>query len=116
MSHFIKPLFHTIALVWKHSKYYSTPSKMVILLRQVFNQVIDIVSRVFPWLIILLYYISNIIIALKLGMCEEYFFNTKSLDKLLFDFLETILIKILFYKKTTTFHPKLESSGLYQLN
>ncbi|KAM5271528.1 dynein axonemal heavy chain 11 [Ctenodactylus gundi] len=34
---FIAPLFHTICLIWSHSKFYSTPARVIVLLQQFCN-------------------------------------------------------------------------------
>ncbi|KAF4726241.1 hypothetical protein FOZ62_001950 [Perkinsus olseni] len=34
------PILHTILLVWKHSKYYNTPARLVVLMRQICNSII----------------------------------------------------------------------------
>ncbi|KAL7443397.1 hypothetical protein ACHAXH_005661 [Discostella pseudostelligera] len=36
-----KPIMHTLMLIWKHSTYYNTPSRLVILIREICNSVID---------------------------------------------------------------------------
>lgn len=35
------PIMHTILLIWKHSKYYNTTSKLVVLIREICNAIID---------------------------------------------------------------------------
>ena len=35
-----KPLMHTILLVWKHSKFYNTPGRLVVLMREICNDLI----------------------------------------------------------------------------
>ena len=35
-----RPIMHTLLLVWKHSKFYNTPARMVIIMRQLVNNVI----------------------------------------------------------------------------
>jgi dynein heavy chain len=35
-----KPLMHTILLVWKHSKFYNTPCRLVVLMREICNDLI----------------------------------------------------------------------------
>lgn len=35
------PVMHTILLIWKHSQYYNTPSKLVVLIREICNAIID---------------------------------------------------------------------------
>ena len=41
LSAIFKPLIHTLMLIWKHSKYYNTPSRLVILVREMCNSIID---------------------------------------------------------------------------
>ncbi|KAE8580906.1 hypothetical protein XENTR_v10024588 [Xenopus tropicalis] len=38
---FILPLFHTISLIWTHSKYYCFPQRIIVLLQEFCNLVID---------------------------------------------------------------------------
>lgn len=40
-----KPIMHTIMLIWKHSAYYNTPSRLVVLIREVCNSIIDQACR-----------------------------------------------------------------------
>ena len=35
------PIMHTILLIWKHSKFYNTTSKLVVLIREICNAIID---------------------------------------------------------------------------
>uniref|UniRef100_A0A7M4FBW4 Dynein axonemal heavy chain 11 n=1 Tax=Crocodylus porosus TaxID=8502 RepID=A0A7M4FBW4_CROPO len=37
----IPPLFHTICLIWSHSKFYSTPARIIVLLQEFCNLFID---------------------------------------------------------------------------
>ena len=34
------PIMHTILLIWKHSKYYNTPPRLVVLIREICNEII----------------------------------------------------------------------------
>ncbi|KAK9702182.1 Dynein heavy chain region D6 P-loop domain [Popillia japonica] len=45
MDHYIKPLVHVLALVWSHSKYYCTSSKIVTLLQEIGNMLIEAAIR-----------------------------------------------------------------------
>jgi dynein heavy chain len=36
-----QPIMHTIMLVWKHSKYYNTPARLVVLMREICNDLIQ---------------------------------------------------------------------------
>ncbi len=36
-----EPILHTMVLIWKRSKYYNTPSRIVVLLKQICNALID---------------------------------------------------------------------------
>jgi hypothetical protein len=38
-------LMHTLMFIWKHSKFYNTPSRLVVLMREVCNDLIKQVSR-----------------------------------------------------------------------
>ena len=40
-----RPAMHTLLLIWKHSKFYCTPSRMVVLVRQMVNSVIAAAGR-----------------------------------------------------------------------
>ena len=40
ISNFFRPIMHSILLVWKSSSYYNTPSKLVILMREICNTLI----------------------------------------------------------------------------
>ena len=33
-----KPLMHTILLIWRNSKFYNTPGRLVVLMREICNQ------------------------------------------------------------------------------
>ena len=35
-----KPIMHTLMLVWKHSKYYNTAARLVVLMREICNDII----------------------------------------------------------------------------
>jgi len=35
------PIMHTILLIWKHSKYYNTPPRLVVLIREICNAIIN---------------------------------------------------------------------------
>ena len=40
-----RPLLHTLMLIWKHSSYYNTPSRLVILVREMCNSIIEQACR-----------------------------------------------------------------------
>ena len=40
----IPPMFHALYLVWANSKYYNTPGRVVVLLQEMCNMMIDFVS------------------------------------------------------------------------
>lgn len=42
----IAPLFHTICLIWSHSKFYNTPARVIILLQEFCNLFIDQVCSI----------------------------------------------------------------------
>ena len=37
------PLFHTISLVWGHSRHYQQPARLVVLLQEISNLIIELV-------------------------------------------------------------------------
>ena len=37
----LPPLFHTLCLIWSHSQYYCTPQRMVVLLQEFCNLIIE---------------------------------------------------------------------------
>lgn len=37
----LPPLFHTLCLIWTHSQYYCTPRRMVVLLQEFCNLIIE---------------------------------------------------------------------------
>jgi len=41
LSAMFKPMLHTLMLIWKHSTYYNTPTRLVILVREMCNSIID---------------------------------------------------------------------------
>ncbi len=41
ISKVFPPLFRTIQLVWQHSKYYATADHMIVLLKEIVNELID---------------------------------------------------------------------------
>ena len=38
------PLVHTVALIWAHSNYYNTPARIIVMLQEICNLIIDGVS------------------------------------------------------------------------
>ena len=40
VSDHFKPLMHTILLIWRNSKFYNTPGRLVVLMREICNQLI----------------------------------------------------------------------------
>jgi dynein heavy chain len=40
-----RPLMHTLLLIWKHSKFYNTPARLVVFIRQVINAIIAASQR-----------------------------------------------------------------------
>lgn len=38
------PLFHTISLVWAHSKYFRQPARLVVLLQEISNLIVELVT------------------------------------------------------------------------
>lgn len=40
-----KPIFHTLALIWKHSKYYNSAARFVTLVQEMCNDLIMQVGR-----------------------------------------------------------------------
>ena len=45
MQGLFRPFLHTVLLIWKHSKYYNTPSRIVVLLKEVCNSIIEQSTR-----------------------------------------------------------------------
>ena len=41
----IPPLFHVIGLLWSHSKFYCRPARVIVLLREIGNFLIELVSK-----------------------------------------------------------------------
>ena len=41
LSEVFKPLMHTILLIWRNSKFYNTPGRLVVLMREICNQLIQ---------------------------------------------------------------------------
>ena len=39
-----KPMFHVVCLVWANSKHYRHPARLIVLLQEVSNLVVDLVS------------------------------------------------------------------------
>ena len=37
------PLFHTICLVWRHSRHYQQPARLVVLLQEISNLLVELV-------------------------------------------------------------------------
>ena len=45
LSSLFKPSMHIIMLIWKHSTYYNTPTRLVILIKEICNSIIDQACR-----------------------------------------------------------------------
>ncbi len=45
LQELFKPIFHVILLVWKHSKYYNSPTRLVLLIRKICNSIIIRASK-----------------------------------------------------------------------
>ena len=41
LTEVFRPVVHVIMLVWKHSKHYNTPARLVVLMREICNDLID---------------------------------------------------------------------------
>lgn len=41
---FLGPLLHTVCLIWSNSGYYNTPARVIVLLQEMCNMIIDMVS------------------------------------------------------------------------
>lgn len=41
LTELFRPVMHTILLIWKHSKHYNTPPRLVVLMREICNDLID---------------------------------------------------------------------------
>ena len=44
---FLPPLMHTVCLVWANSKFYNTPSRIIVLLQESCNLLIDMVRYLY---------------------------------------------------------------------
>ena len=44
---FIQPLFHVVCLIWANSKYYRMPGRIVVLLQEICNLMINMVRNLF---------------------------------------------------------------------
>ena len=42
----LAPMMHTVCLVWANSSYYNTPARIVVLLQEICNLIIDLVSQI----------------------------------------------------------------------
>ena len=51
----LPPMMHVICLIWANSKYYNTPTRIVVLLQEVCNLLIEMVSSFFIHCLILEY-------------------------------------------------------------
>ena len=43
----LEPMMHVVCLVWANSKYYNTPARIIILLQEICNLIIFLVSSLF---------------------------------------------------------------------
>ena len=41
---YLRPLMHTISLVWANSDYYNTPTRIIVLMQEICNLIIEMVS------------------------------------------------------------------------
>ena len=41
----LRPLMHTVCLVWANSSYYNTPARIIVLMQEICNLIIDMVSK-----------------------------------------------------------------------
>lgn len=44
---FMAPLMNTVALVWAHSSYYNTPARIIVILQEICNLIIDAVRNLY---------------------------------------------------------------------
>lgn len=42
-----KPILHIVLLIWKNSAHYNTPARLVVLMREICNSIINQVSRAY---------------------------------------------------------------------
>lgn len=56
---YLKPLMHTVCLVWGHSRYYCNSGKIIVLLKEICNLIIQQVSRTTFAIILMSNYIIN---------------------------------------------------------
>ena len=47
LEKYFRAILHLICLVWANSKYYNTPSRIIALLQETCNMIIDLVSNLF---------------------------------------------------------------------
>lgn len=45
LSHLLPPMFHCLCLVWVHSKHYQQPSRIVVLLQEITNLMLELVNN-----------------------------------------------------------------------
>ena len=50
-----RPMFHIICLVWANSKHYCQPARLIVLLQEISNLVLDLVSSCMLTSVILIY-------------------------------------------------------------
>eukprot|EP00929_Paragymnodinium_shiwhaense_P077084 TRINITY_DN3967_c0_g3_i3.p1 TRINITY_DN3967_c0_g3~~TRINITY_DN3967_c0_g3_i3.p1 ORF type:complete len:4541 (+),score=1544.66 TRINITY_DN3967_c0_g3_i3:127-13749(+) len=48
LSKLFSPIFHLMLLIWKHSRYYNAPARMVVLIREICNSIISHAMRYVP--------------------------------------------------------------------
>ena len=41
---YLRPLMHTVCLVWANSDYYNTPTRIIVLMQEICNLIIEMVS------------------------------------------------------------------------
>ena len=51
----LPPMFHCLCLVWSHCKHYQQPSRLVVLLQEITNLMLDLVSPYYNALYICIY-------------------------------------------------------------
>ena len=39
------PMMHTVCLIWSNSQYYNTPARIIVLLQEICNMIIEMVSH-----------------------------------------------------------------------
>jgi len=44
------PLLHVIMLIWNHSKYYNVPGRVIVILQEICNEIIEQVCNIYLYI------------------------------------------------------------------